>query len=117
MKKLILGLLFLLLVGCSPAVPVTLTGETKELEITAHNFAFEPALISVNLGDHVKLLVTSADNDHGISIPALGVNAPLPVNKVTIVEFDATKKGMFEFRCNTYCGEGHNEMIGAIEVN
>ena len=114
--KWTIPILIILLVGCTAAPAATSTGKTKEFEMVAHNFAFEPALITVDAGDHVILHITGADTVHGISIPGLGVKATLPVDEVTDVAFDATKKGMFEFRCNVFCGSGHESMTGAIEV-
>ncbi|MBI4150676.1 cupredoxin domain-containing protein [Candidatus Woesearchaeota archaeon] len=109
-------LVLVVLAGCA-AETVSLTGQTKEFELTATSFSFEPALITVSAGDHVKLLVTAADKDHGISLPAFGVNEQTPQGVVTIIEFDATRRGLFEYRCNTFCGSGHDAMIGAIEVH
>jgi cytochrome c oxidase subunit 2 len=115
--KWLIPILILLLLGCTAAPTFTPNGNTKEFELTAHDFAFEPALISVDAGDHVVLHITSADSEHGISIPGFDVSAKLPENQVTTVEFDATKQGLFEFRCNVFCGSGHDAMAGAIEVN
>ncbi len=111
----VLYLVVILLVGCASEA-VQLTGKTKEFELTASSFEFEPALITVAAGDHVKLLVTAADKDHGLALPAFGVNTKTQKGIVTIIEFDATRRGLFEYRCNTFCGSGHDAMIGAIEV-
>ena len=107
-----------LLAGCTTnaqTAPAT-TGKTVEVSITAKQFAFEPAVVSVHKGDHVRLLVSSPDVMHGISIPALKVNARIPPGETTPVEFDATAAGFFEFRCSVFCGDGHSHMMGAVEV-
>jgi cytochrome c oxidase subunit 2 len=113
------AVLALFLTGCAssaaPSEPFV-QGPLKEFDMTAKQFAFEPALITVNKGDHVKLHITSADVMHGISIPEFHVNAPLQLGHTSIVEFDATKVGLFQFRCSVFCGDGHSDMIGAVQV-
>lgn len=116
MKKAILSVLCFLLVACSTAQPVSTTGQTKEFSMTAKQFAFEPALITVNKGDAVKLFLTTADVAHGISIPAFHASAIIEKDKTTELDFVADKTGMYEFRCSVPCGEGHQQMTGAIEV-
>ncbi|MBI4144785.1 cupredoxin domain-containing protein [Candidatus Woesearchaeota archaeon] len=109
--------LFAFLVGCaSPAPLVSQTGKTKQFEIVAKQFSFEPALVTVDKGDLVELYITSADVTHGIRIPAFRAGGTLRPGVTTKVAFVPDKIGMFEFRCNSYCGTGHAEMIGAVEV-
>jgi cytochrome c oxidase subunit 2 len=115
MKQYLLVLL-VLLVACTSTPTGQPTGVTKEFTMTAKQFSFDPAVITVQRGDHVKLTITSVDVTHGISIPAFHVNAKLEPGKSTTVEFDATEVGMFQFRCSVVCGSGHSEMLGAVEV-
>ena len=110
----LLGLL--LLTGCVSQTPIDPNAPLKEFELVVKQFAFEPAVVTVEKGDHVKLYITNADVTHGISIPAFHVSTRLDPKKVNVVEFSADKVGMFEFRCNVFCGSGHGKMLGAIEV-
>lgn len=117
MNAVFLFILCLLLVGCTSASqPVSTTGETKEFDMVVKQYAFEPALITVNKGDTVKIHLTSSDVEHGISIPAFRASAIIPAGKTTDMTFVADKAGIFEYRCSVPCGTGHRDMLGAIEV-
>ncbi|MBI4143343.1 cupredoxin domain-containing protein [Candidatus Woesearchaeota archaeon] len=92
------------------------TGSVKEFRMTAKQFEFEPGTIEVNKGDKVKLIVTSADVPHGISIPEYGINERLDVGKPVTIEFTADKEGTFTAFCSVFCGSGHGNMKGKIIV-
>ncbi len=91
-------------------------GEVKEFEITAKQWEFVPNIIRVNLGDTVKLTITSADVTHGFNLPDFGIREALDPGKTVIVEFDADKKGTFTFACYIPCGRGHGGMNGKLIV-
>lgn len=91
-------------------------GTTKEFRMTAKQFAFEPATIEVSKGDRVRLIVTSTDVPHGISIPEYGINERLDVGKPVAIEFTADKEGTFTSFCSVFCGSGHSSMKGKIVV-
>lgn len=95
---------------------VTSTGATKEFSITAKQFSFDPASITVNKGDHVKITLTSADVEHGFSLSQFGVNTTFGAGETKTVEFDATKSGTFTFLCSVVCGSGHTQMKGTLVV-
>ena len=95
--------------------------ETKTFEVVARRFAFEPDTIEVVEGDHVRLLVRSADGPHGVEIKQFKVKKAVPRAKpgdppVTI-EFVASAPGTFPILCSEYCGSGHKEMTGTLVVN
>jgi heme/copper-type cytochrome/quinol oxidase subunit 2 len=92
-------------------------GDIKEFAMTARQFEFEPSTITVNEGDTVRLTITSEDVPHGFAIAEFDVNARLPVNEPTTVEFVADKAGTYRFFCSVMCGEGHREMTGTLVVN
>ena len=133
MKKIILLLVFgiFLLVACSKQNPETLVGqgstvseqptstqngEFKEFRITARQFEFSPSTIEVNKGDKVRLIVTSADVPHGISIKEYGINEQLNPGKPVTIEFTADKAGTFTAFCSVFCGSGHSNMKGKLIV-
>ena len=94
--------------------------EPKIFEVVARRFAFEPATIEVVEGDRVRLLVRSADGPHGVEIKAFKVKKAVPRAKpgdspVTI-EFVAAKAGEYPILCSEYCGNGHDDMTGALVV-
>jgi heme/copper-type cytochrome/quinol oxidase subunit 2 len=95
----------------------TETGATPvEIKVTARQFEFEPKVITVQKGKPVRLLITSADVQHGFSIEELGINRKLKANAVTVVEFTPMRVGRFPFECSVMCGSGHDEMAGELVV-
>ena len=92
------------------------SSEVKEFKITAKQFQFNPATIEVNKGDKVRLIVTSVDVPHGISIPEYGINKRLDPGKPVTIEFTADKQGTFTAFCSVFCGSGHSNMKGKIIV-
>lgn len=94
----------------------TVTGEVKEFKITAKQFTFSPDTIEINKGDKVRLIVTSTDVPHGISIPEYGINERLDPGKPVTIEFTAEKEGTFTAFCSVFCGAGHSGMKGKIIV-
>jgi cytochrome c oxidase subunit 2 len=96
----------------------TTTGTEKTLNIVAYNFGFDVTGPDINVGDKVKVVVTSREGTHGIAIPDLGVNiAPVAPGDTKTAEFTATKAGSFTYFCNVPCGEGHRNMRGSIVVS
>ena len=92
------------------------SGEVKEFKMTAKQFAFTPGTIEVNKGDRVRLIVTSTDVPHGISIPEYGINKRLDPGKPATIEFTADKEGTFTAYCSVFCGAGHSGMRGKLIV-
>lgn len=88
----------------------------REIDITAKQFEFVPNKITVNLGESLRLKLTSLDVTHGFSIPEYGINETIEPGKTAIVEFQATKKGTFAFLCSVQCGTGHAGMRGTLVV-
>ena len=90
--------------------------EVREIQVTAKKFEFDPNVIKINKGDHVKLIITALDRDHGIQIPAFGIKERLKKGVPTTVEFTADKAGTFPFHCSVVCGMGHHHMKGQLVV-
>ena len=93
------------------------TGETKEFDVEASNWQFEPSNMEVNQGDKVILNVQSIDTYHGIYLGEFNVNEQLPPGETVRIEFIADKKGVFSFFCSIPCGHGHSSMGGQLVVN
>jgi len=84
----------------------TTSGSLKEFDVIAKQWEFIPSTITVSQGDTVRLKVKSVDVDHGIAIPQLGVNQPVPAGESVTIEFRATQKGQFPLICSVFCGSG-----------
>ena len=89
---------------------------TKEITMTAKKYEYDPATITVKQGEHVKLIITAIDHDHGFKIDALHIDQLLKKGESTTVEFTADAAGTFPFQCSHFCGLGHKGMKGELVV-
>jgi cytochrome c oxidase subunit 2 len=96
----------------APAGP----GESGEIKMTAKKYEFDPHVIQVKKGDHVKLVITAVDHDHGFKLEAFKIDQKLKKGEATTVEFTADQAGTFPFACSHFCGRGHREMKGELIV-
>jgi cytochrome c oxidase subunit 2 len=87
-----------------------------EAYYVAQIFSFNPHSITVPVGSHVTFYVTSADVEHGFSIPETGVNAMVTPGWVSSVSHTFNKAGTYLLVCNEYCGGGHQLMAAQVEV-
>ena len=87
-----------------------------EVYYVARIFSFTPAEVEVPAGAHVTFYVTSADVEHGFSIPETGVNTMVTPGWVSSVAHTFTKPGTFLLICNEYCGSGHQIMAAKVVV-
>ncbi len=94
----------------------TPAGETHEIQMTAKKYEFNPNPITVKKGEHVKLVITALDRDHGFKLDTFKINQKLKKGKATTVEFTADQAGTFTFQCSDFCGLGHKRMKGKLAV-
>ena len=90
--------------------------EPAEIKMIAEKYDFQPDIIKLKKGDHVRLLITAVDHDHGIKIEAFHINQKLPKGEPVSVEFTADRAGTFPFECSQFCGLGHKKMKGRLVV-
>src|SRR4029450_2033387 len=95
------------------AVPA---GAEQVVRMTAKKFEYTPSEITLKKGVPVILEITAIDRDHGFKIPELGIRADLKSGEVTRVRIVPDRTGTFEFRCDVFCGSGHEDMSGKIVV-
>jgi len=88
-----------------------------EIQMTAKKYEFNPTVITVKKGEHVKLVITATDRDHGFKLDAFKINEHLTKGEPATVEFTADKAGEFPFQCSVICGLGHRRMKGKLIVN
>jgi cytochrome c oxidase subunit 2 len=113
---LIFGLLtvFLLLAGARDSNGAA--AGVHEIPVTAKKYEFTPSSIHVKKGEHVKLLITAVDHDHGFKLPAFDIQQELKKGDTTTIEFTADKAGTFRFACSHVCGLGHRRMKAELVV-
>jgi cytochrome c oxidase subunit 2 len=92
------------------------TVETEGINLEAYKYGFSPERIVVKKGEIVKLLATSRDIPHGVSIKEYGINERVEPGKVNNIEFIADKAGEFDILCSVYCGSGHHSMKAKLIV-
>jgi cytochrome c oxidase subunit 2 len=87
-----------------------------EAYYVARIFSFAPSTIAVPAGSRVTFYVTSADVEHGFSIPETGVNTMVTPGWVSSVSHTFHTPGTFLLICNEYCGSGHQVMAAKVVV-
>jgi len=122
MKRLKLLMLVLTLMVAF-AGPVALTqeatpgsGSSVEIKVTAKKFEYDPKVITVKKGTHVRLLITATDHDHGFKLAAFDIDQLIEKGSTATIEFTASKAGTFPFQCSHFCGIGHGKMKGKLVV-
>ncbi|MFA1822168.1 cupredoxin domain-containing protein [Virgibacillus oceani] len=85
---------------------------TTQIDITASNFALDPAEHTVNAGEEVKISLTNDEGMHGIAIDELDVN----IEGEGEATFTPEEPGEYTIYCNIPCGQGHDDMISTLIV-
>jgi cytochrome c oxidase subunit 2 len=86
------------------------------VKLVAQRFHYTPSEFRVKPGA-VVLEITSLDFVHGFNMPDLNLRADLPPGRVTQVRFTVDKPGEYEFVCDNFCGDKHEEMAGRMIVS
>ncbi len=93
------------------------TAMTHTVNVSARQFAFEPAILQVQRGDSVRLRFESLDASHGLFIDGYGVNVQAEPGQSAEVTFVADQAGKFKIRCSVTCGPLHPFMMGELQVS
>jgi len=109
--------------GCVTNVKPFATGELIEIapgryeaHVVSKMWVFKASPLKVPKGAVVDFYLTSADIVHGFYIDGTDVNLTAIPNAVTYTQARFTKPGKYPILCHEYCGSGHHEMYGQIEV-
>ena len=86
------------------------------IHLTARKFEYRPNEITLKKGVPVVVEITSLDRDHGFKVPELGIRADVKSGETTRVRIVPDRTGRFEFRCDVFCGSGHEDMAGEFIV-
>jgi heme/copper-type cytochrome/quinol oxidase subunit 2 len=106
----LLGLL-VLASGCQKKLPAD-----EHIRVVMKKYTIEPQVIRVKAGERIELEVTTADVQHGLDIPALGIKEPVQPGKTTTIYFTAPAKGEYRVACGVICGPHHDDMVGKLVV-
>ena|SRR6202790_2975254 len=88
----------------------------RRIEVSAKRFAFDPAEITLKLGQPVILVVKSADVAHGIRFRDLNVEVSVRAHNTAEVQFTPQRTGDFVGHCSVFCGSGHGSMTLKLHV-
>ena len=86
------------------------------IPVVMKKYTIDPAVIRVKAGQKVQLDVTSADVQHGLDIPSLGIKEPVQPGHTTTVFFTAPAPGEYKVACGILCGPHHDDMSGKLVV-
>ena len=104
------------LVACAEYARSQSKVSEQVIKINAHRFAFAPNVINLKVGAPVILEFTSSDVIMGFNIPDLKSRVDIIPGKVTRIRIVPEKVGTFTFLCDIFCGSGHEDMSGTINV-
>jgi cytochrome c oxidase subunit II len=86
------------------------------VKLVAQRFHYTPSEFRVKPGE-VILEITSLDFVHGFNMPDLKLRSDLPPGRVTQLRFTVNKPGEYDFLCDNFCGDKHEEMGGRMIVS
>jgi nitrous-oxide reductase len=96
------------------------TGDLVEIFGTTMRSHFTPGVISVAVGDTVRIHMTNIETTenatHTFTVPSYNIQATLDPGEVATVEFKADRVGSFSFYCAQFCSALHMEMYGWLLV-
>ena len=90
---------------------------TQSITVTASNWKFAPAEITVHVNQPVALKLSSSEGVHGFASLELGINNTiLAPGSTKTVTFTPTKVGTYTIHCTMMCGQGHADMTFIVKV-
>jgi cytochrome c oxidase subunit 2 len=91
--------------------------DPRVVDVIARRFEFEPSMITVTVGEPVRLMVRSGDGLHGFEIKKFKINKDIPRGgEAVIINFTPNAVGEFPIMCSEYCGDHHEDMHGMLVV-
>jgi cytochrome c oxidase subunit II len=92
------------------------TSDVSSVKIAAMQWRFDPPTVMLEKGTPVDLELTSVDVHHRFYLPDFGVDVDLVPGMTTKIRLTPGDAGTFHFRCEYYCGQGHEGMVGHLVV-
>ncbi len=109
--------------GCVTNVKPFTTGEViqvapgrYEAHVVAKMFSFTPSPIKVPRGSVVDFYLVSHDVVHGFYLDGTDVNLMAVPNAVNYAQARFDRPGKYQVLCHEFCGTGHQDMAGMVEV-
>ncbi len=99
-----------------PLPGAKVTPADRTFYIDARRFQYSPAVLHVNPGDRVTIVLSTADVMHGLSIDGYGLETMTQPGRPATLTFIADRAGTFRFHCTVVCGNMHPFMTGKLVV-
>ena len=98
-----------------PGVRITGPGQAQ-VSIVAQAFNFVPERIRLPVDTEVTFYLTSRDVIHGWQVVNTNLNVEVIPGEISVLRYTFTRPGTYLTVCNQYCGIGHQNMLGEIEI-
>lgn len=76
----------------------------------------EVSVLTVPVDRPIKLVMTSRDVIHSLSVPAFRIKQDVLPGTYTNLWFEATETGSYQILCAEYCGVSHSNMWARVDV-
>lgn len=95
-----------------------LAAQTQErtIAVVARKFVFLPNEIVLRRGEPVLLEFTAPEVVMGFNVPALKIRTDIIPGQVARLRLVPREAGSFDFLCDVFCGDGHENMNGRLIV-
>jgi len=99
--------------------------DSLEIKVTAQRwmwaFDYPEGANSINklvvpVNTPIKALLSSTDVIHSFYIPDFRIKMDVLPNRYTTAWFEANRVGEYDLECAEYCGKGHSQMLGKVQV-
>lgn len=87
-----------------------------QVSLVGQAFAWVPENVRVPVGAEVEFYLTARDVIHGWQVERTNLNVEVIPGEVSRLRYTFTQPGTYRVSCNEYCGIGHQNMVGWIEV-
>ena len=90
--------------------------QTREVSISANQFAYAPATIEVQKDDLVKITFSSVDMAHSFTVDSYRIAKRAGAGQTVVFEFRADQTGRFPIYCNLTQDDRCKQMRGELVV-
>ena len=97
-------------------IGIAVASAPRVIAVSVKKFEFSVKEITVKKGETVVIELTSEDRVHGLGLPAFGVRGDAVPGTVTRIAFTPDRAGRFEYLCDVFCGDGHEDITGTLIV-
>ena len=89
----------------------------RVIAVRAKKFVFTPGEIALKKGVPVVFELTTEDVFMGFSVPEFKLRADIIPGKTSRLRLTPQQTGRFDFICDIFCGDKHEEMQGQLIVS